>query len=70
MNETLRYKNYISTIHFSADDDVFHGKVIGVNDLITFEGNSVKKIKKSFKIKKHKEKALDKRNHPEILIKE
>lgn len=49
MNETLRYKNYISTVHFSADDEVFHGKVIGVNDLITFEGNSVKELKKSFK---------------------
>lgn len=45
----LRYKSYFSTIHYSADDDVFHGKVIGVNDLITFEGKSVAELKKAFK---------------------
>lgn len=49
MNETLKYKDYYSTIHFNAEDEVFYGKVVGINDLVTFEGKSVAELKKSFK---------------------
>lgn len=49
MNDILEYKGYYATLHFSAVDDVFHGKVIGINDLISFEGASVKELKKAFK---------------------
>lgn len=48
MNDLLQYKDYYATIHFSNEDDVFYGKVIGVNDLITFEGASVKELKHAF----------------------
>lgn len=49
MSEVLQYKGYFATIHFSAEDEVFHGKIIGINDLIVFEGGSVKELKKAFK---------------------
>jgi predicted HicB family RNase H-like nuclease len=49
MNDVLRYKDYIASVHFSAEDEVFYGKVLGVDDLISFEGASVKELKKSFK---------------------
>ena len=49
MNDTLKYKDYISTVHFSTEDEVFHGKVIGINDLVTFEGQSVSELKKAFR---------------------
>lgn len=49
MNDVLQYKDYYATVHFSNEDDVFYGKVIGVNDLITFEGASVKALKDAFK---------------------
>lgn len=49
MNDLLKYKDYFATIHFSTQDDVFYGKVLGINDLITFEGQSVKELKKAFK---------------------
>ncbi|MDA8174013.1 MAG: type II toxin-antitoxin system HicB family antitoxin, partial [Nitrospiraceae bacterium] len=32
----------------SEDDDVFHGKIAAINDLILFEGTSVKELKKAF----------------------
>jgi predicted HicB family RNase H-like nuclease len=48
MNDILQYKNYYASVHFSADDEVFYGKVLGVNDLISFEGASVKELKTSF----------------------
>ena len=38
----------MATIHYSSDDEVFFGKVIGVNDLITFEGTSVGELKSAF----------------------
>ena len=44
----LNYKGFIGSVQFSAQDDVFFGKVEGVNDLITFEGNSVKDLKNAF----------------------
>jgi len=49
MNDVLKYKNYIATVHFSTDDEVFHGKVLGINDLVSFEGRSVAELKKAFK---------------------
>jgi predicted HicB family RNase H-like nuclease len=48
MNDILQYKNYTATLHFSSEDEVFYGKVIGINDLLTFEGNSVKELQNAF----------------------
>jgi predicted HicB family RNase H-like nuclease len=49
MIDSLKYQDYTATIHYSADDEVFFGKVIGINDLITFEGISVAELKHAFK---------------------
>jgi len=49
MNDTLKYKDYFASISYSMEDEVFHGKIIGINDLITFEGRSVTELKKAFK---------------------
>ena len=48
LNDVLTYKGFIGSVRFSAQDDVFFGKVEGVNDLITFEGDSVKELKNAF----------------------
>ena len=48
MNDILVYKNYYATVHFNADDEVFHGKIIGINDLVNFEGTTVAQLKKAF----------------------
>lgn len=49
MNDILQYKNYYASINFSADDEVFYGKLLGINDLVSFEGSSVKELKAAFK---------------------
>ncbi|MDB5014128.1 MAG: HicB family protein [Daejeonella sp.] len=49
MIDSLKYLDYTATVHYSADDEVFFGKVIGINDLITFEGTSVLELKNAFK---------------------
>jgi predicted HicB family RNase H-like nuclease len=46
--DVLTYRGFIGTVHFSSEDDVFFGKVAGVNDLITFEGDNVKDLKNAF----------------------
>ena len=48
MKDVLTYNDFIGSVHYSTDDEVFFGKVEGIKDLITFEGQSVKEIKKSF----------------------
>lgn len=49
MKDALRYKGFIGSVHFAAEDRVFYGKVEGVSDLITFEGSTVDELEKGFK---------------------
>ena len=49
MTDRLKYKDFIGSVHFSAEDEVFYGKIEGVNDLVTFEGSTVSKLKAAFK---------------------
>jgi predicted HicB family RNase H-like nuclease len=47
-NNYLYYKNYVGSVEFLEADGVFHGKVVGIKSLISFEGNSVSAIIKDF----------------------
>ena len=48
MADFLKYKNYLGSVEFNADDAILHGKIIGINDLVTFEANSVEELNKAF----------------------
>jgi len=48
MGKTMVYKNYSAKIDFSAEDEVFFGRIMGISDLITFEGTSVAELKRAF----------------------
>jgi predicted HicB family RNase H-like nuclease len=48
MKDILKYKEYFGSVHFSAEDEVFYGKIEGVDDVVSFEGNSVDELKKAF----------------------
>ena len=48
MNNTITYKSFIGSIQFSAEDKTFFGKIEGINDLVTFEGETVNKLISSF----------------------
>ncbi|MCF6158049.1 MAG: type II toxin-antitoxin system HicB family antitoxin [wastewater metagenome] len=48
MKDILTYKGFIGSVHFSAEDKVFHGKVEGIDDLITFEGSTVDELINAF----------------------
>jgi predicted HicB family RNase H-like nuclease len=49
MRNLLQYKDFLGSVHFSAQDEVFFGKIEGINDLITFEGTTVEEINHAFR---------------------
>ena len=48
MSNALEYKGYLGTVEFSAEDNVLYGKVIGINSLISYEGDSLQNLKSDF----------------------
>jgi predicted HicB family RNase H-like nuclease len=46
----MEYKGYFAKVEFDDDDNIFHGEVINLRDVITFEGETVIELKKAFKI--------------------
>lgn len=42
------YKDYIGSVHYSTEDEVFYGELEGINDLISYEGSSVSELKAAF----------------------
>jgi predicted HicB family RNase H-like nuclease len=49
MKNLLEYKGYSGTVEFSADDETFFGRIAGIRDVVSFEADSVAKLKKSFR---------------------
>ena len=49
MNGCLHYKGYAGSVEFSEEDAVFHGKIIGIKSLISYEGESVGAITEDFR---------------------
>lgn len=45
----MEYKGFKARVEFSADDGVFFGRIVGIKDVVTFEGSTVAKLKKAFK---------------------
>jgi predicted HicB family RNase H-like nuclease len=44
----MMYKGYEAVAEFDEDAGVFSGEVINTRDVITFQGSSVKELKKAF----------------------
>ena len=49
MKNVLEHKGYTGSAEFSNTDETFFGKIVGIRDLVTFEADSVIKLKKAFK---------------------
>jgi predicted HicB family RNase H-like nuclease len=49
MKNMLEYKGYTGNVEFSAEDEIFYGRINGIRDLVTFEADSVTRLKKAFK---------------------
>ena len=44
----MNYKGYRATVQYDADDNLFVGRVQGINDIICFHGSSVDELSVSF----------------------
>src|SRR5882757_5339585 len=49
MKNVLEHKGYSGSVEFSSVDETFFGKIVGIRDLVSFEADSVAKLKKAFK---------------------
>jgi predicted HicB family RNase H-like nuclease len=45
----LEYKGYSGSIEYSREDNLFYGKVIGIQSLISYEGKTGKELEYDFK---------------------
>lgn len=45
----IEYKGYIGKVEFDDEAAVFHGEVVNTRDVITFQGESVKELRRAFK---------------------
>ncbi|TKJ36361.1 MAG: toxin-antitoxin system HicB family antitoxin [Planctomycetes bacterium B3_Pla] len=45
----MQYKGYIGKIEFDEQADIFHGEVINLRDVITFQGKTTRQLKKAFR---------------------
>ena len=48
MSTMLEYKGYLGTIEYSDDDEVLHGRLEFIRDLVTYEGGDAKSLKAAF----------------------
>lgn len=47
-DNSMEYKGYVGTIEYSAEDGCFIGRIHGIRDSITFEGESVADLRTDF----------------------
>lgn len=45
----LHYKGYTGTVDLDPEAGVFHGKVLDLRDVVTFEGRSVEEVEHAFR---------------------
>ncbi len=48
MNTTPSYRGYQASMIFDADDKIIVGRVLGIDDIITFHGDSVEDFEANF----------------------
>ena len=44
----MEFKGYRAHVEFDDDADIFHGEVINIRDVITFQGKSVDELRQAF----------------------
>lgn len=45
----LKHKGYAGVVEFDAEEKIFHGRVVGLLDVLGFRGRSVKELEKDFR---------------------
>ncbi len=49
MKDLLNYKGFLGSVEISVKDNCLHGKVLFINDLVTYEAQTPSELKSEFK---------------------
>ncbi|MFY7997081.1 MAG: type II toxin-antitoxin system HicB family antitoxin [Candidatus Kapaibacteriota bacterium] len=44
----LQHKGYTGIVEFDDEANIFHGEILHVNDVITFQGSTVEEVRRAF----------------------
>lgn len=48
--EMFTYQGYQGSVETSIEEDVLHGKILFINDLVTYEAVTIKKLRQEFEM--------------------
>jgi predicted HicB family RNase H-like nuclease len=49
MKNTMRYKDYVAMVEVDQDAKLFHGRVVGMRDVLDFHGRTVEELEAAFR---------------------
>lgn len=47
-DKMLKYKNYIGSVEYDLTDKCLFGKILFIDDLVTYEGNTIEELENAF----------------------
>jgi len=47
--DAMEYKGFRGAVRFSAEDRVLHGRILGIDDVVNFEGANVDELESAFR---------------------
>jgi predicted HicB family RNase H-like nuclease len=45
----MEYNSYVAKAEFDPDARILHGEVVGIRDVVTFQGRTVDEVEKAFR---------------------
>lgn len=45
----MKYKGYVGHVQYDDEAKIFHGDILGIKDVVTFQGTTVEDIEQAFK---------------------
>jgi predicted HicB family RNase H-like nuclease len=49
MSQTMQYKGYDGSVLYDAEDRLLHGKILGIRDVVLYDGADIPKLEKNFR---------------------
>jgi predicted HicB family RNase H-like nuclease len=48
-DETLEYRGYLGSVEYSIEDKCYHGKIYDIEDLVSYEGETIEELMADFR---------------------
>jgi predicted HicB family RNase H-like nuclease len=48
MSQTMHYKGYDGSVLYSAEDRLLHGKILGIRDMVSYDGEDIPTLETNF----------------------